>query len=131
MSATIIIPGTLTKDATMRAAGQSQVCSFSVAVNDTVKGEKIATFFDCSLFGSRGDKLCPMLRKGGKVTVVGRLSTREYQGKTYLQCDVNDVTLMGGGQRGAPAESAAPASGGGGYDDADYGAKPEDGDFPF
>ena len=130
MSATVIVPGKITKDAALRPAGQSQVCSFSVAVNDKVKGEQVTTFFDCSLFGKRGETLCPMLRKGGSVTVVGKLSTREYNGKTYLQCEVSEVTLMGGGPRSQSTEpSAAPTTKGGGYDDAEY--APLDDQLPF
>jgi hypothetical protein len=31
--------------------------------------------------------------------VTGDLWTREYEGKTYLQVRVNDVTMLGGGER--------------------------------
>jgi len=46
VSATIIISGNITRDAETRQAGSAQVVSFSVAVNTTVKREKVTQFFD-------------------------------------------------------------------------------------
>jgi single-strand DNA-binding protein len=132
MSATIIIPGNITRDAETRQAGSSHVVSFSVAVNTTVKREKVTQFFDCSWFGARALAVSQYLTKGSKVAVVGSFSTREHNGKTYLQCDVQDVTLLGGGNRdGGPRPT--PASGGGEYnpDDAGPGDNSRDDDFPF
>lgn len=102
----LTIAGRLTKDATTREAGSDKVTGFSVAVDDRVGKEKGTLFFDCSMWGKRGETLAQYLTKGSSVTVSGDLGTREYEGKTYLTLRVNDVTLQGG----KPAESS-----GGGY----------------
>jgi single-strand DNA-binding protein len=70
-------------------------------VDDRSQKEKSTLFFDCSLWGKRGDALAQYLTKGSSVTVSGDLGTREYEGKTYLTVRVSDVTLQGGKSDGA------------------------------
>lgn len=96
----ITILGNITRDATVRTTqGGDKVAGFSVAVSDGFGQAKRSMFFDCSLWGARGEKLAPMLTKGSKVCVTGDLSTREHEGRTYLTIRAADVTLAGGGQR--------------------------------
>ena len=126
------VTGNLGKDASMREAGSGNVCSFSVASETKVKGEKIISWLDCAIWGQRGEALCQYLTKGTKVTVVGELSTREHNGKTYMQVRVSEIALQGGGER---KDRAAPSdkpkeTGGGGFADQDYGA-PDGDDIPF
>jgi single-strand DNA-binding protein len=115
----IIIAGGLTRDAVLRRTQQGDpILGFSVGVSEI--RDKPSTYFDCSLFGKRGEALLPFLNKGIKVTVIGDLSTREHEGKTYLQVRASEITLQGGGQR--QEEREEPAKG----RDADDG-----GDLPF
>ena len=92
----LTIAGRLTKDAETRDAGSDRATSFSVAVDDRAGREKTTLFFDCSMWGKRGEAVQPYLTKGSSVTVNGDLGTREHNGKTYLTIRVNDVTLQGG-----------------------------------
>ena len=115
------LSGNITRDAELRQAGQDKVASFGVASNEKVKGEEKVTFVDCSVFGRRGESLCQHLTKGKKVTVVGRMSTREHNGKTYLQINVSELDFGGGGKKEGGA-SESKSSGGGGYDDSSYDA---------
>ena len=113
----ITIAGNIGKDAETRSTGQGDsVTSFTVAVNDRKKN---TTWFDVSLWGKRGQSLAQYLTKGGKVCVSGELSTREYEGKTYLQVNAAEVTLMGGEARQERQEPAGGGRPGGGYDDLD------------
>lgn len=92
----ITIAGRITRDAVSRNTQQGdKVTGFSVAVDDGFGQNKRAIFFDCSLWGKRGDSLAQHLTKGSQVTVSGDLSTREHEGKTYLTIRVSDVTLQG------------------------------------
>jgi len=94
----IAIAGNIGKDAeTRRTQGGDAVTSWSVAVEERGK-EKSTIWFDCSLWGKRGEALAQYLTKGTRVVVSGDLGKREYQGKTYLTLRANDVTLMGGGR---------------------------------
>lgn len=111
----ITIAGRLTKDATTREAGSDKVTGFSVAVDDRSGKEKGTIFFDCSMWGKRGETLAQYLTKGSSVTVSGDLGTREYEGKTYLTVRVNDVTLQGGkasGESHNPNNPPTPVSSG-------------------
>jgi single-strand DNA-binding protein len=92
----IVIAGNITKDAVMRRTQSGEpVTGFSVAVNDHRDKDK-TLFFDCSLWGKRGDALIPYLKKGAKVCVSGELGIREHDGRTYLTVNANEVSLMGG-----------------------------------
>ncbi len=98
---TITIAGNIGKDAETRTtqSGDS-VTSFNVAVEDRQGKEKATLWFTCSLWGKRGESLAQYLTKGSKVAVSGDLSTREHDGKTYLQVRVDQVSLMGGKPEG-------------------------------
>lgn len=135
-----VVAGNLGKDAEVKNVGGQDVCSFSVASTTKVKGEDSTTWIRCSMWGNRGAKLAEYLTKGKSVCVSGGLTTREYEGKTYIEMRVDDVKLMGGkesgssgGARGGKSESSGSKGGqpkgGGGYDDADYGGEGDD--IPF
>lgn len=97
----LTLAGRLTRDAELRTVNSGdQVLGFSVAVDDRNGREKTTLFFDCSLWGKRGEALQQYLTKGSSVTVSGDLGRRENDGKTYLTVRVNDVTLQGGKPQG-------------------------------
>lgn len=107
----ITIAGRVTKDAELRPVGNDQVCGFSVAVDDRQGREKTTLFFECSIWGKRGESLHPHIKKGGPITVSGDLTSRENNGKTYLGVRVDQVTLQGstGGGVSERQEPAKPA----------------------
>jgi single-strand DNA-binding protein len=93
----IVIAGRTGKAAELRRTQSGEaVLGFSVAVDDGYGQNKRTLWFDCSVWGKRADALKDMLPKGKEVTVVGDLSTREHDGKTYLTVRVNELTLQGG-----------------------------------
>ena len=95
----IVIAGGLTRDSELRRTGAGDpILNFSVGVSEG--RDKSSTYFSCSLFGKRGEALAPYLTKGAKVTVIGDFSTREHEGKTYLQIRADQVTLQGGKPEG-------------------------------
>lgn len=96
----ITIAGNIGKDAETRTTGDGdKVTGWSVAVEDRTGKEKRTLWFDCSLWGKRGESLAQYLTKGGKVSVAGELSTRDHEGKTYLTVRADQVTLLGGGEK--------------------------------
>ena len=111
----ISIAGTVGRDAETRNAGDTTVTSWSVAVDHREGREKSTIWFDCSLWAKRGEALAPHITKGGKVAVSGDFSTREHNGKTYMQIRVTDVSLLGGkrddGDRPMSARDAQAPSG--------------------
>ena len=125
----ISISGNLGKDSETRfMADGKAVVSFSVA--DSQGKDKPSIWWNCSLFGDRGEKLQPYLLKGQTVTVIGTVSEREWtdkdgQKRKSMDIRVSDVALQGGkrdaGEQSAPRQAApaqrpAPKSG---FDDMD------------
>lgn len=115
----ITIAGNLTRDAEIRYLPNGDaVASFAVA--DNQGKDKPAIFWNCSLFGKRGESLAQYLTKGTSVTVSGNITEREYekdgQKRKAMDIRVADVALQGGGQRQeaapapAPRRQAAPAA---------------------
>lgn len=102
------ILGNATRDAEIKQAGQFNVVKFSIASNRKVKGVDQTTFVTCSWFGGkRAESFARYLTKGGKYLVVGELSQREYNGKTYLECDVDHVDFAGGKRDGGQRQESA------------------------
>jgi len=92
----ITIAGNIGKDAVTRTTqGGDKVTSWTVAVEDRQGQEKRTIWFDCAIWGKRGETLAQYLTKGGKVSVAGDFGTREHEGKTYLTIRVDQVTLLG------------------------------------
>ena len=105
--------GRLGRDAESRATPNGKsVCNFSIGV-DTGWGENKKTLWvGCALWGERGEKLVQYLTKGTAVAVAGEIDIRTYQAKdgstkAELTCNVQKVTLLGGGEQRAKAEKPA------------------------
>lgn len=109
----ITIAGNIGKDAVTRTTqGGDKVTGWSVAVEERGPSGKRTIWFDCSLWGKRGESLAQYLTKGGRVAVSGDMSTREHDGKTYLTVKAHDVTLLGGDRASdAPAGNAGAGRG--------------------
>jgi single-strand DNA-binding protein len=110
----ITIAGRLTKDAQIKQVGDNNVASFSLAMDAFVKGEKVSMYFDCSVWGKRADTAEQYLKKGGAITVVGKLMPVYVKDdKAYLKVDVSDFTLpprpSGDSDAPAPKKAAKPS----------------------
>jgi single-strand DNA-binding protein len=108
----VILAGRLGRDAQFKTLQDGTGrCSFAVAC-DVGFGERKQTYWvDVTKWGKGAEGLTRYLTKGTSVAVVGELSTREHEGKTYLQCRADDVTIQGGGgQRQEPTGGAQAPS---------------------
>jgi single-strand DNA-binding protein len=96
----LIIAGTVGKDAVLRRTqNDDAVLSFSVAVDqgkDKNGNKRDTRWYDASLWGKRAESLQSYITKGTKLTLQGRPTAREHQGKVYMGIAVNDLTFMGG-----------------------------------
>ena len=124
----LAMTGNLGRDAEVRHVGGSSVCGFSVAMTSGYGDKKQTVWISCSIWGKQAEGQLPSyLKKGQQVAVSGELSTREYEGKTYLELRVNTIDLIGKRDEGGQAaphqqrpaqqqsQQAAPAS----YDEID------------
>ncbi len=103
----LTVTGNLGKDAEVRTAGSGTVCGFSVAITAGYGDKKQTVWLDCSVWGKQAEGALPgYLKKGQQVAVSGELSTREHEGKTYLQLRCNTIDLIG--KKDDSQSSAAP-----------------------
>ena len=101
--------GRLGKDCRV-TSGSTTMCSFPVAVRSGYGEREQTLWIDCTLFGKRAEGRLPeYLVKGAQVAVSGELGTREYDGKTYLTCRVNDLDLVGDKRDSGPQQTRASA----------------------
>ena len=94
MSNSISFVGRLGRDAEIKQIGDSSVCKFSVASDVGFGDKKITNWFFCDLWGKRGDALCQYLAKGTQVFIIGTLTIKEKDGKTYVGVKVNEVEML-------------------------------------
>ena len=88
----ITITGNVGKDPVIRSTqGGDKVCSFSVGAKQGWGDKASTNWFNCSVWGKRGDTVAEHVRKGSKVTITGEFSTRDWEGKTQLEIRVNDL----------------------------------------
>lgn len=103
MSNSIAFTGNLGKDAELKDVGGSQVLNFSVG-NSVGWGDKKETLWmGCAVWGKQAGAVAQYMKKGTKVFITGELSTREYEGKTYLQVRVDHLDFCGSKQDAASA----------------------------
>ena len=100
--------GNLGKDAEYKTTqGGTELCTFSVATTSGYGDAKQTLWVDVTKWGKGAEGLSKLLTKGTKVTAIGELSTREHNGKTYVQMRADHVILQGGKQGERPVNTAA------------------------
>lgn len=132
----IVIMGNLTADPEQRTTpGGTELTSFTIAVNTRGVGgrEDSTAFYNCTMWGKRGEVLTKYVSKGQQLLASGTLTVRQYTAKDgsarqSLDVNVDDFSFVGnrGDNGGAASASAAPAA------DVASEAKPVDlSDIPF
>ena len=103
----ITATGRLGKDSELRfIASGKPVLGFSIG-SDVGWGDKKHTLWiDCSIWGDRGEKLEPYLKKGTPVTIHGDADLRMWEsGEKHgasVTCNVSDVEMHGSKPDAAP-----------------------------
>ncbi len=111
-----IIIGNITKDPELRAISSgSQVCSFSVAVNRSYKGndgsdKESVSFINCTAWGRVAEIISEYGKKGTGIMVCGRLEQRSYEAKdgskrSTTEIVVEDFNFLGGRDGGSSYSS--------------------------
>ena len=108
--ATVTVIGNLGKDVELKDVNGKTVASFSVADKSGFGDNKQTNWYSVSIWdGLAKTNFVDYLNKGQQVMVVGELSTREYNGKTYLEIKrVYDIKLCGAqAQQSKPQQTAS------------------------
>lgn len=101
----VAVSGHLTRDPELRATvGGTQVLSFGIAANDRRKNPKSGewedypNFVDCTMFGTRAEKIHRYLSKGCKVAIEGKLRysswERDGQRRSKLEVIVEEIEFL-------------------------------------
>ena len=112
------ISGNLTRDAELRQTqGGMAILSMGVAVNDRRKNqqtgewEDVPNFIDCTMFGSRAEKLAQYLAKGTKVAIEGKLRWSQWEKdgakRSKLEVIVDEIEFMSRGQQQRQQQTAS------------------------
>lgn len=121
------ITGNLTRDPDLRTTSTgTPVLDLGVAVNDrrqnkaTGEWEDYPNFIDCTMFGTRAEKIAGYLSKGIKVSIEGKLHwsqwERDGQKRSKIEVIVDEIEFMSRGDHPAvqqpseyvPQRQAAP-----------------------
>lgn len=93
----VVLVGRITRDLELKATSNGrEVVSFSLAVNRNFKnanGEYDADFINCVAFGQQANFMNTYLGKGRLISVVGRLSTRNYENNMGQRVYVTEVVV--------------------------------------
>lgn len=98
----INLVGRITKDLEIKAAGNTTVCNFSIAVNRRFAkdGQQKADFINCVCFGKVAENLCKYQGKGSLIGINGTLNIDQYQkdgeNKTFTKVVANEIEFLGG-----------------------------------
>lgn len=112
----VILSGNLTKDAELRRTQSgTSVLNASIAVNNRRKNNQTGEweddpcYVDCTLFGTRAEKLAEYLRKGTKVALQGKLRWNQWekdgQKRSKLDVVVDELEFMSQRQQGGSRSS--------------------------
>ena len=89
------ITGRLGRDPEIKSTERgTPLLRFSMASDHGWGDRKSTTWVGCTLFGRRAESMGKILRKGSYITVRGAVyTTQSDDGKTWVNCDVDDVDL--------------------------------------
>jgi single-strand DNA-binding protein len=96
----IIVVGKLGKDPEVKTGSKGNFTVFSLATDsyagkdDTGKGKYNTTWFDVTTFRQTGEFIAGHAKKGDTLLVEGKISTRVYEGKAYLQITADAAQLI-------------------------------------
>lgn len=90
----VVLVGRLTRDPELRKTINSAVASFTIAVDNRLKGpngEKTTSFIPCVAWNQQAENTVKYVRKGSLVGVEGRLSQRTYDSKDGTKKQIIEV----------------------------------------
>lgn len=102
----IFLTGRVGGDAETRTAGNGEVTSFNLAVDQGWGERKMTNWFRVSIWGDRGRKIAGHILKGNKLAVTGEFSIGEYNGKPQYEVRAHECDPFMGGASPRQAQQA-------------------------
>lgn len=99
----VSIVGTVTRDPEIKDVASTKLATFSLAVNRKVKGEKVASFFDCKAWGKTAETIVEYVKKGKPIYVQGELIQERWEkdgeNRSKIVVNVNSFQFLPGGEK--------------------------------
>lgn len=89
----VCLSGRLTKDPINNQTQNTQITSFTLAVNREFSKEKTADFIPCVAFNQTAKYIIQYIKKGDLIEANGRIQVRSYQGKNGETNYVTEVIV--------------------------------------
>lgn len=131
-----ILMGRLTRDPELRHTNSgTAVCSFSIAIDNGYGENRTTDFINCVAWNKTAEFVSKYFTKGRMIIVIGRISTRTWEGqdgkKNYVTEVVASEVSFGESKRSEGDSSSASGFGGGSVMPESMPAMPamEDGGF--
>jgi single-strand DNA-binding protein len=100
--------GRLGKDPETKTVNGKTLVRFSIASDHGTADNKHTDWLNCSAWEKRGEFVAKYFHKGDTILVRGNLTSREHEGKTYWEMDVEKADFTGTKKETAPAVTPAP-----------------------
>jgi len=111
----VLLTGNLSRDPELRRTQAGMpILNLGLAVNDRRKNqqtgewEDYVNWVDCTMFGTRAEKLSQYLSKGSKVAIEGKLHysswEKDGQKRSKLDVTIDEIEFMSKGQGSSPQQ---------------------------
>ena len=123
-----ILMGRLTRDPELRHTGTgTPVCSFSIAIDNGYGENRQTDFINCVAWNKTAEFVSNYFEKGKMIIVIGRISTRSWEGQDGKKNYVTEVVAseVSFGESKRSGEGAAPQQSAGGAYSAPISAAPQ------
>ena len=74
--------------------GEKDRATFSVAYSERYKDQDQVTWFNCEVWGQLANLVSTQLKKGDKVTVIGKIQINQHEGKTYVKLVASEIIFL-------------------------------------
>jgi single-strand DNA-binding protein len=81
-------------DPQMKKIGEKDLATFSVAYSERYKDQDQTTWFNCEVWGHLANLVSTQLKKGDKITVIGKIQINQHEGKTYVKLLASEIIFL-------------------------------------
>jgi single-strand DNA-binding protein len=78
----------------MKKIGEKDLATFSVAYSERYKDQDQTTWFNCEVWGHLANLVSTQLKKGDKITVIGKIQINQHEGKTYVKLLASEIIFL-------------------------------------
>jgi single-strand DNA-binding protein len=81
-------------DPQIKKIGEKDLATFSVAYSERYKDQDQTTWFNCEVWGHLANLVSTQLKKGDRITVIGKIQINQHEGKTYVKLLASEIIFL-------------------------------------